>query len=291
MPENTEVCIVEMGMNHLGEISVLSNMAKPDYALITNIGESHIGLLGSRENIAKAKLEILVGLKKKENILYDGDEKLLSHLTGFPILNSSIQNITQLNDRISFEINNFVFDIPTFGTHNVKNAAFAIQIGNLLGVDIQTLQNGLRNFKNQPLRLEYKEVNSNSFLLDCYNASLTSMKSALETFYTIKTDKSKVAILGDIFELGDESIDTHKEIGKLTNLFMNTNFWFIGNDMKYAFDCNIDNDNSLYFSSKKELFSYINGNTNLLSNHYFLLKASRGMRLEEIYDYFPINYQ
>lgn len=284
MPSNTDICIVEMGMNHSGEISTLTNIANPDYAIITNIGESHIGLLGSRENIAAAKLEIIEGLSNKSNIIFDGDEPLLNHIKGFPITSKDIQDIKQVENKLVFNYIDKTFEIPTFGLHNAKNAALAINVGILLKVDPNKIHNGLMKFRNQSMRLEYKENENNSYLLDCYNASLTSMKSALLTFESIDTKKNKIAILGDIFELGDESIDTHKNIGKLINLDQDIEYWFVGAGMKEAYDVVIGNDKTKYFSSKINLLDYIEKNKATLIHHYFLIKASRGMKLEEVFE-------
>lgn len=287
MPNDTEVCIVEMGMNHLGEISILSNMAKPDYALITNIGESHIGLLGSRENIAKAKMEICDGLKNKRNIIFDGDEPLLQHLDGYAILNSNFNQIVQNGSNLSFEYNNSKFIIPTFGIHNVKNSSFAIKLAEILKIDIVSIQEGLKQFKNQPMRLEYIEVDDNAFLLDCYNASLSSIKSALDTLDTITTNKKKIAVLGDVFELGSENDWTHKEIGNYSSKYKDITFWFVGNSMRIAFnEFTKTNENAAYFPSKNQLYEYSTENKSKLNNHYFLLKASRGMKLEDIFNHF-----
>lgn len=287
MPSDTEVCIVEMGMNHLGEIHILSNIAKPDYALIVNIGESHIGLLGSRENIAKAKMEIIDGTKNKQNVIFDGDEPLLQHLDGYPILNSSINHIVQNGSNLTFEYNGSNYLIPTFGIHNVKNSTFAIRLAEILNIDYELIQEGLKYFKNQPMRLEYREIENNSFLLDCYNASLTSIISALDTLDNIRTDKKKIAVLGDVFELGKENDWTHKEIGKQSSNYKDITFWFVGDSMRLAFqDFKKYNSSAIYFPSKKELFDYTLDEKILFNNHYFLLKASRGMKLEDFFNHF-----
>lgn len=284
MPSNTDVCIVEMGMNHSGEISILTNIANPDYAIITNIGESHIGLLGSRENIAAAKLEIMEGLSNKRNLIFDGDEPLLNHINGFPITNKDIQDVKQVENKLVFSYIDKTFEIPAFGLHNAKNAALAIKVGILLKVDPNKIHNGLMKFRNQSMRLEYKENKNNSYLLDCYNASLTSMKSALLTLESIDTQKRKIAILGDIFELGNESIETHKNIGELINLEQDIQYWLVGPEMRAAYDVVIGNDNTQYFSSKINLLEYIEQNKSALNHHYILIKASRGMKLEEVYE-------
>ncbi|WP_088363052.1 UDP-N-acetylmuramoyl-tripeptide--D-alanyl-D-alanine ligase [Bacillus cereus] len=377
MPVDTEVCIVEMGMNHFGEIELLSNIANPNYAMITNIGESHIGLLGSREGIAKAKSEIMSGLTNKENILIDGDEPLLSHIKGYEICDSCINvigesirksegmamegqwpgkshgniamqeynnekcaaresaikqgientteehcnamqnnNITmcaagapqnkdaegrnamqyyamQNNDNAMHEsreslcnkgilckINGFNYTIPTVGKHNFKNAAFAIRLSQLLGLNEEQIQKGLLKYKNQPLRLEFREKGRHSFLLDCYNSSLTSVKTALETLSTIQTTKTKVAIIGDIFELGEESRGIHKELGELAN-DSEILYWFVGTETKLSYSSISSDVKSKYFTTVDELIEHLKIQDKDL---FLLLKASRGMKLEQIYN-------
>lgn len=286
MPENTELCIVEMGMNHQGEISDLTKIAEPDFAIITNIGESHIGHLGSRENIAKAKMEIIEGLTYKENILFDGDESLLSILNGYPIKDIHIKDLKQQENKITFNYleNNYV--LPTFGLHNAKNSAFAIKLGEILSVDNEKIRQGLHKFRNANMRLEYKEKETNSFLLDCYNSSLTSLKSALNTFESIHTPKHKVAILGDIFELGNESISTHKEIGKITTMYSDFEFWFVGKGMSEAFAIAKDSNTAKYFNNTEALCDFVKKHSVSMQSKYFLLKASRGMSLEKVYENF-----
>jgi len=286
MPKNTELCIVEMGMNHQGEISELTKIAEPDFAIITNIGESHIGHLGSRENIAKAKMEIIEGLTYKENVLFDGDESLLSQLNGYPIKDIQLKDLKQQENKITFNFLENDYVVPTFGLHNAKNSAFAIKLGKILSVDNEKIRQGLHKFRNADMRLEYKEKDTNSFLLDCYNSSLTSLKSALNTFESIHTPKHKVAILGDIFELGTESISTHKEIGKIATMYPDFEFWFVGKDMREAFAIVKDSNSAKYFNNTEALCDFIKKHSVSMHSKYFLLKASRGMSLEKVYENF-----
>ena len=286
MPDNTELCIVEMGMNHQGEIRTLSNISQPNIAIITNIGESHIGHLGSRANIAKAKMEIIEGLINKNNIIYDGDEGLLSELSGYPVYNKDIKNLMQLEDKIAFEYLGEKVTLPAFGLHNAKNTAFAISLANILNVKLSNVLEGLLSFKNDNMRLELKESGTTSFLVDCYNSSLTSLKSALITFNNINTTKRKIAVLGDIFELGTESQDTHKSIGNITRDNFEFEYWFVGENMKAAYEVHKQQSKNKYFINAELVHKYIQDNQNLFDNTYILLKASRGMRLESLLNAF-----
>lgn len=281
MPLDTDICILEMGMNHIGEISVLSNLAAPDIAFITNIGESHIGLLGSRKNIAKAKQEILEGLKNKKSVYYDGDEQLLEHLDGIRINKREIKDFIQHKQAITFAFDNRNFKIPTYGFHNAKNALFAIKLARNLGLSDSKINIGLQQFNNQSMRLEYVEHSSLSFLIDCYNSSLSSIISGLETFLSINIDKNKIAVLGDIFELGEESTSTHREIGNLISSYPQLQFYLVGKEMRQAFENTLSKD-TLYFESVEKLSWYLV--ENIEPNSFLYLKASRGMKLERLYN-------
>ncbi|WP_456364070.1 UDP-N-acetylmuramoyl-tripeptide--D-alanyl-D-alanine ligase [Priestia aryabhattai] len=286
MPDNTELCIVEMGMNHKGEIRTLSNIAQPNIAIITNIGESHIGHLGSRANIAKAKMEIIEGLINKNNIIYDGDESLLSELSGYPVYNKDINKLRQLDNKIMFEYLGEKVTLPAFGLHNAKNTAFAIVLSSILKVKMTDVLDGLSSFQNNDMRLELKKIGTTSFLVDCYNSSLTSLKSALDTFDNINTTKKKIAILGDIFELGTESKDTHKLIGEMTLCNFDFEYWFVGENMKVAYEVHSQQSKNKYFENTELLLEYILLNQDAFNNTFILLKASRGMRLESVLNAF-----
>ena len=279
MPIDTEVCILEMGMNHASEIELLSNLSKPDYAIITNIGESHIGHFKSREGIAEAKKEILSGLKDKTNILYDGDESLLENLEGEGIFDDNFRSINTNSQGITFGYNGVTFKINTLGEHNVKNAAYAIKLAQKLSLTNSQIQTGLFKFKNAPMRLEPRKVNDIDFLIDCYNASLTSVTSAIKTFKSIDTDKEKLIILGDVLELGGESRNIHREIGKAIK---NANLpcWFVGEEMEEAYKI-AKEDKIRYFEDTNEVIANL---ALLPEKGYVLLKGSRGMKLERIYN-------
>lgn len=214
MPENCEVLILEMGMNHFGEISVLSKLAEPDLAVITNIGESHIEFLGSREGIAKAKMEITDGLKAGGQMIYDGDEPLLSVLNqqtsvscGFHEGNDiQITSVEETSDGVSFSLNgeNLSYEIPVLGKHNVKNAVFAIAAARKLGVADDEIHEALRELKVTTMRFEQLPGKNNSLLInDAYNASPTSMQAAIEAVRGMQGYTRKVLVLGDMQELGD----------------------------------------------------------------------------------------
>jgi UDP-N-acetylmuramoyl-tripeptide--D-alanyl-D-alanine ligase len=223
MEENTEVLILEMGMSNFNEISLLSKLAEPDAAVITNIGESHMEQLGSREGIAKAKMEIADGLKQGGLLIIDGDEPLLAHVTGENVLKAGfsddstlrLSNIETNTKGVSFtlEEGTTVYRIPMLGRHNIKNASYAIAIGHYLNIEENKIKEGLETLKVTAMRLEMKKGKNGTLLInDAYNASPTSMSAALETLAELNSFKTKAAVLGDMYELGQSEEEMHRSI-------------------------------------------------------------------------------
>ncbi|GGD19063.1 UDP-N-acetylmuramoyl-tripeptide--D-alanyl-D-alanine ligase [Pontibacillus salipaludis] len=223
MPASTEVLVLEMGMNHFGEIENLSFIAEPDFAVITNIGESHIEFLGSREGIAQAKSEILAGLRDGGTLLLDGDEPLLAPLhtregvvsSGFDQKNECVlSNIHMSGSTTSFTINDGeTYSIHLLGKHNVKNASFAILIGKALGMDPSKIQQGLNEMTLTGMRFELIEGKNGAHIVnDAYNASPTSMRASIEVIKDLNQYSRKILILGDIFELGAQSEEMHRSV-------------------------------------------------------------------------------
>ena len=225
-----EALVVEMGMNHFGEISLLTNIAKPTLAVITNIGTSHIGNLGSRENILKAKLEILEGMKIPRVIINnDNDllhkwyeenkEKIKIHTYG--INNSS--DIIAEKIELGEEKSKFVaktssekvnIDVPVGGEHFVYNALCGFMVGKILGLSSKEIQNGILKFELTKKRMDIRVLKNGATLInDSYNASYESMKASLK-YLSSRTDFRKIAVLGDMLELGDFSKELHEKVGE-----------------------------------------------------------------------------
>ncbi len=222
--------VAEMGMSALGEISELTGIARPDVGVITNIGTAHLEALGSRENICKAKLEIIEGIKKDGLLIYNGDEPLLwEKRAGFPssqsfgITNENVdifgKNIRIKEDKTVFdivyfgkEINDVV--IPTVGNHNVYNALAAFGTGIKAGLTEEEIKRGLLNYRPSGMRQRIYENKGYTVIEDCYNASPESMKASLSVLAELGKDKRTVAVLGEMRELGERSDELHKSVGK-----------------------------------------------------------------------------
>ncbi|MFQ3545842.1 UDP-N-acetylmuramoyl-tripeptide--D-alanyl-D-alanine ligase [Halobacillus rhizosphaerae] len=292
MPEGTEALVLEMGMNNAGEISLLSRLATPDYAIITNIGESHLENLGSREAIASAKAEILEGLKPNGKVIIDGDEALLAQLKkeersiscGFKQLcNYTISVEAAEDNRSVFSVNGIRYELPMAGSHNVKNAAFVIALCEQLQMPTKSIQQGLNHLTMSGMRFEKHEGIKGSLIInDAYNASPTSMKAVIEVVHQLQAKKHKVLVLGDMFELGEKSLALHAGVGEAIPAGIHA-VYTLGNQAKEISTAAAAKNPQMevyHFTDKKELISQLL-NT-ITEDTVVLLKASRKMKLEEL---------
>lgn len=218
--------VVEMGMNHFGEISLLTNIAKPTGCVITNIGTSHIGNLGSRENILKAKLEILEGLDKNGFVLINNDNDLLHDWAKkekkYKVYTYGLENnstymakkVTILENSSEFEINGIKGNVPVGGVHFVYNSVCAFAVGDILNVEKEKIIKGISEFKLTAKRMDIEVIQDNIKIInDSYNASYDSMKAALEVVNNTSAQR-KIAILGDMLELGEYAKELHEKVGE-----------------------------------------------------------------------------
>ncbi|MGO2893178.1 MAG: UDP-N-acetylmuramoyl-tripeptide--D-alanyl-D-alanine ligase [Enterococcus devriesei] len=220
MSEGTEKLILEMGMDHAGEISVLSELAEPDVAAITIIGEAHIENLGSREKIADAKMEITTGLAPDGLLVIPADEPLLTErvhslsqtIETFGIqsgeLSASILNETK--GATVFSVDDNGYQIPLPGSYNVQNALIAMAIGRWFGLGTDEIFQGLAYVQVTQNRTQWlKAGNGADILSDVYNANPTAMGLVLDTFAKLPTEGRRLAVLADMLELGEESYALH----------------------------------------------------------------------------------
>lgn len=287
LKKDDQIAIIEMGMNHLNEIKYLSKMVTPDIAIITNIGTSHIGNLGSKENILKAKLEIKEGLKGP--LFVNGDDELLKHeyaiKSGFNENNDLIAYNLKSNlysSSFNLDINNQTYKIKiNLPAHLINNVLIAINIGLYLNVEINDIIESLKNFQSFSMRMNIiKDKNNNTIINDCYNSSLESLKGVLNI---IKNENGKkLLILGDINELGEFTSQIHQQIPNLLNQINNKSVILIGHEMK-----KINYPNSIHFNNYKETINYLKNSK--IKDTLILIKASRSLKLENITD-FLVNY-
>ena len=231
LESSTEYAVIEMGMSHAGEIDRLARAARPDVGIITCIGVSHIGNLGSQENICKAKLEICNGLPEGAPLVLNYDDPFLrkavlpAHVrpVWFSLSDESADvcalSIRQETDGMSFvledqEHGTFVVNIPAMGRHNVANALAAYCAATRLGCDAKKVIRGLSNFEQTGRRQKVVDSEGVTVIEDCYNANPDSMKAALAMFKDFPC-KRRFALLGDMLELGELSREAHEELGRL----------------------------------------------------------------------------
>lgn len=290
MPEDTEMLVLEMGMNHFGEIEVLTKIAEPDFAIITNIGESHIENLGSREGIAKAKAEILEGLKETGTFILDGDEPLLepyskgaqSVSVGFHDSNDFVINHLIINSSMttfSLKGSDQLYQLPLLGKHHAKNAGYAIVLAGKLGISSEFISKGLTEIKSTTMRFErIKGKNGVTLINDAYNASPTSMVAAIEVLSQLEGYENKIVVLGDMYELGEDEKLFHQQVGEsITDTI--DQVCTIG-ELAREISQATRGIESQHFSDKESLISYLS--KRLSSQTIILVKASRGMKLETV---------
>lgn len=290
--ENYEICVLELGMNHLKEISYLSKIVKPNDAVITNIGTSHIGYLKSKRNILRAKSEILDGMESG-TLFINGDDKYLNKIkyknkykVGIGNNNDLVAtNIVSTQNKLYFNIKyntrtyNVVFNIPNKAL--ITNILLAIAIGIKYEVNINDIIDSIEKYKPVKHRNDVLKLSNNIILIDdCYNCSYESFVSGIEQLKHY--NKDKLIIFGDILELGKYSKKIHKKIGKILKTSKYHSL-LVGKECKYS-----TNKYSLSFENNHKLIEYLN-NVNL-NNIVIYIKGSHGMKLEEIRDYIIKKY-
>ena len=312
LQNDTEVSVLEMGMSAFGEIEYMSRIAEPDIAIVTNIGSSHMEHLGSRENICHAKMEIVRGLKPGGTLLLNGDEPMLrAYLT--PGVQPVFVGIDAPADfqavNIREGIGRTVFDIsyrgrsveglviPTMGRHHIYAALFAFAVGIRMGLDEQTIINGLNRYRPVGMRQNIYEIGGITVIEDCYNASPESMRAAINVLQTLSSQKKAgrmAAVLGNMYELGKDSERFHEEVGLY--------FAKKGGELLYTFGQNAEQIAlGATLGGMLPEHIYRNGDTkspeisgemllhSLRAGDTLLVKASRGAAAERILEYVKNN--
>lgn len=286
--KNHDIIILELGMNHLKEIEKLSKMCKPQTAIITNIGTSHIGNLKTQENILKAKMEITKHLKNG-NLIINGSDFYLSKIkqnNKYSVLKTNencINNIIK-NDKLYFDINiknkNYKIEFNIPNKYLIENILLAIKVAILYQIPVNNIINAINNFKAPNKRTNIIKLKNNITLIDdCYNASLESIKSSLSL---LEDKKSSLAIIGDVLELGSHTEEIHKKIEEELKKIKNLKIITVGKNTEIIKE-------GIHFNNNDEIIEYLK--TIKLENTTILIKASRNMHLEEIKDYLVKKYK
>ncbi len=279
--------VLEMGMSSLGEIRRLGEISNPDYAIITNIGDSHIEFLKTRDNVFKAKTELLEFVDKEDTFVC-GDDVYLAKLDvnkiGFNEENNYRIESYEFSDKGSkFTLDGKEYQMSLLGKHNISNTAIAIELAKKIGLSEEEIEEGLKDIKISGMRFQEIRVGEDIYINDAYNASPTSMKAAIDTLNEIYNDKYKIAILGDMLELGEDEVKYHVEV---LNYLLDKKIKLIylyGERMKKAYDIFMKNKSEehrfCHYSTKEEIVESLKS---IKMEKVILLKASRGTALEDI---------
>ena len=303
LKEDNNAMVVEMGMSALGEISNITKVAKPTIAVITNVGTAHIGNLGSRENILKAKLEILDGLQNGGTLVINNDNDMLfkwnkeNQNKKFKVITFGIENKSDIMPydivstengstyKIDIDGKTYNIKVTVGGNHFVLNSLCAIAVGRLLNIEMEDILNGIANFELTKRRMQVeKNKNGVTIINDCYNANYDSMKAAIEYLGKINANK-KIAVLGDMLELGEFSKGLHEKVGEevaKNNVDILITVGSLAKDIaKKAIEKGMQEKDIYTCDNNNEAIELIRQKAN--KGDAVLLKASNGLNFQEIF--------
>lgn len=301
MPEDTQVAVLEMGMNHFREIAYLSNIGKPDLGVIVNIGTMHIEHLGSKEGILQAKLEIVEGMPQKGKLILNGDDSLLWNLHKQPAMETvyfgqnnvqcgvRAQDVTQREDGLHFTLcadgKTFGMMLPLEGGHYVPDALAAVAVGLELDVPVEKIQSSLAAFENMEGRQKIIEEKGFTLICDYYNAGPESMAAALEVLGG--KPGRRIAVLGDMLELGVCTQAEHYRIGRIAAEKADLVFAFGPNSVRVLNGCitgGMGQNQARAFTDRERLTDQLRQVAK--PGDVILFKGSRGMKMELILEQF-----
>ena len=296
LDKSYDAAVLEMGMSNLGEIHRLADTARPDIAIITNIGVSHIEYLKTRENILKAKLEITDFFNKENTLIINSDNDLLHTIDSesFNLVKIGMdsestdyraEQLALMDDSIKFKVMNKAgvlspeFNVNIPGKHNILNSLLAIACGRELGLSYEEMIDSIRSLEFTSMRLDIVKGSQFTIIDDCYNASPDSMKAAIDVLMNVQGLR-KVAVLGTMKELGEESYKLHKDIGQYAEEKAVDMLITVGEYSKAYLDGFMHRDRFKAFIDNEEANAFLEKLT--AKEDVILVKASRSMKFESI---------
>ena len=277
---DTEFSVIELGANNFGEIDFLTKMAEPDYGYITNFGKAHLEGFKNISGVIRAKTELYNWLIINNKILilnYDDPEqikfKYSNHFSFGSKLESKYMFEIIESDNVIVKCNNMVYETCLYGDYNFSNVCSAIAIGLEFGIDPKLIREKLKNFSSNNNRSEIIKINNKNVILDAYNANPTSVEFAIKSF--IKNKGTKALVLGDMFELGENSEIEHKKIIDIADEFNIDRCIFIGEEF---FKLKQDSVKNIFFKTKEDFYEF----GDIIREENILIKGSRGMQLEDV---------
>ena len=278
--DDTEFSVIELGANNFGEIDFLTKMAEPDYGYITNFGKAHLEGFKNISGVIRAKTELYNWLIINNKILilnYDDPEQIKfkssNHFSFGSKLESKYMFEIIESDNVIVKCNNMVYETCLYGDYNFSNVCSAIAIGLEFGIDPKLIREKLKNFSSNNNRSEIIKINNKNVILDAYNANPTSVEFAIKSF--IKNKGTKALVLGDMFELGENSEIEHKKIIDIADEFNIDRCIFIGEEF---FKLKQDSVKNIFFKTKEDFYEF----GDIIREENILIKGSRGMQLENV---------
>ena len=277
---DTEFSVIELGANNFGEIDFLTKIAEPDYGYITNFGKAHLEGFKNISGVVRAKTELYNWLIINNKILilnYDDPEQIKfkssNHFSFGSKLESKYMFEIIESDNVIVKCNNMVYESSLYGDYNFSNVCSAIAIGLEFGIDPKLIRKKLKNFSSKNNRSEIIKINNKNVILDAYNANPTSVEFAIQSF--IKNKGTKALVLGDMFELGENSEIEHKKIIDIADEFNIDRCIFIGEEF---FKLKQDSVKNIFFKTKEDFYEL----GDIIIEENVLIKGSRGMQMEDV---------
>jgi UDP-N-acetylmuramoyl-tripeptide--D-alanyl-D-alanine ligase len=294
---NTEILVLEMGMSNPGEIGILTRTAKPSLGVITNIGPAHLESMESLEKIARAKFELLDNMPLPHTAVLNADDEFLARrikeakekTISFAINQEADFKASELTTSdegyIGFKLNGKLnIDLELLGEHNVYNALAAFAVGTLMGVEEAKIKQSLQRYKPSELRMELVRLGKVNVINDSYNANPVSMANALKTLRQMKSEGRRIAVLGDMLELGEKTFDYHLQLGRSVAESKIDLLLTVGKNSSATAD-----GAQQHGMSPERVFAFDNNQKvsahlleNLKAGDLVLIKGSRRMKLEEV---------